>query len=210
MEKKKNNGIALSTAYLPNLQYFSKFLHGRVTLEQHENYHKQTFRNRCEILSANGIMPLTIPVEHSAPKIPVRDVRIDYSTNWQKIHWKTLIAAYRSSAFFEYYIDDFIPFYEKHEIFLFDFNIKLIYKLLELTGLKAETVLSDSYIDEYELDYRTSISPKKKQPDSSFVPTPYYQVFEKKFGFCSNLSVIDLLCNEGNNSCDILKRSIIF
>jgi hypothetical protein len=197
METKKNGKVILSVAYMPNVQYFSKLLHEKVIIEQHENYLKQTFRNRCEILAANGIIALTVPVKRAGSKMKIRDVKIDYSGDWQKIHWRTIISAYRSSPFFEYYIDDFLPFYEKKETFLFDFNCNLLYKLIELTGIKVDITLSDTYLHEYENDCRTMITPGKKLSEYSAVP--YYQVFGDKFGFQPNLSILDLLANEGNN-----------
>jgi hypothetical protein len=197
METKKNNEVILSVAYMPNVQYFTKLLHEKVIIEQHENYLKQTFRNRCEILAANGIISLTVPVKRAASKIKIRDVKIDYTDDWQKNHWRTIVSAYRSSPFFEYYTDDFLPFYEKKEVFLFDFNLNLLYKLIELTGMKVDIMLSDTYLHEYENDCRTTITPGKR---SEFSTAPYYQVFGDKFGFQPNLSILDLLANEGNNS----------
>jgi hypothetical protein len=211
METTKNHRIILSTAYLPNVQYFSKLLHGNIVIEQHENYLKQTFRNRCEILAANGIMSLTVPVKHIAPKIPVRDVEIDYSCNWQRLHWRTIHSAYRSSPFFVYYVDDFLPFYENKEKFLFDLNCKMLDRLIELVGLKTKITLSDSYLhDESDVtDYRSLITPKNKPDDPEFSPVSYCQVFNAKFGFQPNLSILDLLCNEGNNSYTVIKNSTL-
>ncbi|MDR1129498.1 MAG: WbqC family protein [Prevotellaceae bacterium] len=206
METKKNRSIALSTAYLPNIRYFSKLLHGEAVIEQHENYLKQTFRNRCEILTAGGIMSLTVPVKHTGSKIPIRDIRIDYADNWQRLHWRTINAAYRSSPFFMYYEDDFLPFFTKREEFLFDFNCKMLDMLIELTGLKTTIKLSDSYLQNCDMDFRYLISPKNKTADPDFSPVPYWQVFSSKFGFQPNLSILDLLCNEGNNSYSIIKN----
>jgi hypothetical protein len=208
METKKNHSMILSTAYLPNIQYFSKLLYGKVIVEQHENYLKQTFRNRYEILTANGVMSMTVPVKHNGSKIKIRDVRIDYTDNWQKLHWKTIDTAYRSSPFFVYYADDFLPFYSKKEKFLFDFNCKMLDRLIELTGLNTKIILSDNYLQNCETDYRYLISPKNRIEDPNFSPVPYYQVFSNKFGFRPNLSLLDLLCNEGNNSYAIIKNSI--
>jgi hypothetical protein len=211
METQKNHKVILSTAYLPNVQYFSKLLHGDVIIEQHENYLKQTFRNRCEILTANGTMPLTVPVKRRAAKIAIRDAEIDYVDDWQRLHWRTINTAYRSSPFFVYYVDDFLPFYERKEKFLFDFNCKMLDKLIELAGLKTEITLSGSYLhgDGNMADYRSLIVPKNKPDDPGFSPVPYYQVFNAKFGFQPNLSILDLLCNEGNNSYTVIKNSTL-
>jgi hypothetical protein len=204
VETEKNYSMILSTAYLPNIQYFSKLLCGKVIIEQHENYLKQTFRNRCEILTGNGIMPLAVPVKHTGSKIKIRDVKIDYSDNWQRLHWRTINAAYRSSPFFIYYADGLLPFYSKKEEFLFDFNCKMLELLIELTGLKTEITFSGNYRYGYDEDYRYLITPKNRVADPAFSPVPYYQVFGNKFGFQPNLSILDLLCNEGNNSYSIL------
>ncbi|MDR0384938.1 MAG: WbqC family protein [Prevotellaceae bacterium] len=208
METKENRGITVSTAYLPNVQYFSKLLHGNVVIEQHENYLKQTYRNRCEILTANGVIPLTIPIRRDRTKIKIRDVRIDYSNDWQRLHWKTINTAYRSSPFFMYYTNDLLPFYRTKEEFLFDFNCKMLDKLIELTGVKTNISFSECYSHNCERDYRSLITPKNKPCDPEFSPVPYYQVFGIKFGFQPNLSILDLLCNEGNNSYSIIRDSI--
>jgi hypothetical protein len=151
-------------------------------------------------------MSLTVPVKHSAARIKIRDVEIDYTGNWQRLHWQTINTAYRSSPFFVYYADDFLPFYEKKEKFLFDLNCKMLDKLIELVGLKTEITFSDNYLREGDnIDCRNLITPKNKPEDLEFYPAPYYQVFSRKFGFQPNLSILDLLCNEGNNSYSIIK-----
>jgi hypothetical protein len=180
-------------------------------MERYENYVKQSYRNRCEILTSNGILPLIIPIKRRhGEKMPVKDVRIDYDTNWQTIHWRAISAAYSSSPFFNYYIDDLLPFYENREEFLFDFNLKLIFKLMEICGISTKIEFTSHYESHYEdaLDFRTSLSSKSKNnSDNSYKPTPYYQVFRDKANFQPNLSILDLVCNEGNNSWSVLKSS---
>ena len=207
--------VYLSIAYLPPINYFTKLLAAnKVYIEQHENYLKQSYRTRCDIYAANGAMQLNIPIERvKGNKMPIKEVKIDYSQNWQHIHWQSIISAYQSSAFFEYYIDDLLPFYTKKELFLFDFNIKLLDKMLELTGIKADIYFTEEYLhkpDYTEYDYRLSISPKPRlqQPDPYFKTIKYYQVFGNKHSFMPNLSIIDLLCNEGNNTVSILQESV--
>ena len=140
----------LSTAYWPPVQYFAHIAAaGTVLLEQHENYQKQSYRNRCMIYAANGPTPLIIPVvKLPGGKMPVRDVRIDYATPWQRVHWKAIVSAYRSSAFFAYYEDDLRPFYEKEERFLFDFNEKILRLALELAGLNTTINYTDCRVVE--------------------------------------------------------------
>ena len=208
--------IYLSTAYLGNIQYFSKFIAAeKVYTEQHENYTKQSFRNRCEILTANGKLALVIPVEHSnGKKIAIRDVRISYAQTWQKQHWRAFVAAYNSSPFFEYYSDYLIGFFERKEEFLFDFNIKITEKIIELLDINKQIYFTGEYkkFDEnFEFDYRQNISPKAQvaESDQMFSPQKYYQVFAQKFGFVPNLSIIDLLFNEGTNAKEELKKCIV-
>lgn len=210
------NEFYLSTAYLGNIQYFSKFVAAeKIYIEKYENYIKQSFRNRCEILAANGKLALVVPVEHSdGNKITIHDVRISYAQDWQKQHWRALTAAYGSSPFFEYYCDDLIGFYENKEKFLFDFNIKTTQKILDLMGINKQILFTDKYktFDKnFEFDHRQNITPKMQviKHDKTFFAQQYYQVFAQKFGFIQNLSIVDLLFNEGPNAADELKKCII-
>lgn len=204
--------IYLSTAYLAPVQYYSKLIEGNsVFIEQHENYQKQSYRNRCSVLSANGSIPLSIPVERpDSLKCSTRDIRIAEHGNWRHIHWNALISAYNSTPFFEYYRDDFQPFYEKKYNFLFDFNEELRMLISELIGIEANNInYTESYKDDFsenEIDLRDTIHPKKdwQLSDSTFETVPYYQVFGDKFGFTANLSIVDLLFNMGNESILIL------
>lgn len=204
--------VLLSTAYLPNIQYLSKVIGAeQVVIESQEHYLKQSFRNRCEVLTTNGVLPLTIPVERTLQgKIPIKEIRIDYQQDWQTLHWRTMETAYRSSPFFEYYSDDLKEFYQTQEKFLFDFNAKLLSKVLELIGIRPTIQYTTKYeaVVEHGVDYRNSISPKSRlqQADPFFTPTPYYQVFREKMDFQPNLSILDLLCNEGNNTLSVLLK----
>ena len=123
--------IYLSSSYLAPVQYYSKlYMADDVVIEHHDNYVKQTYRNRCVITGANGPLPLTIPVEKpDAPKAPMRDIRISDHGNWRHLHWNALVSAYRTTPFFEYYEDDFRPFYEERWEFLVDFNEALRQKV---------------------------------------------------------------------------------
>ena len=203
----------LSTAYLAPVEYYSKLLKGDVYIEQHENYIKQTYRNRCTILSANGPMALSVPIESAGgKKCPIRDVRIADHGNWRHLHWNALISAYNSTPFFEYYQDDFRPFYEKEYKYLFDFNEELRNLICQLIDIDTSAI---GYTDEFLLevegeDYRSKISPKMdwRVTDPDFESIPYYQVFEHRFGFTENLSILDLLFNMGNESLLVLSKSI--
>ncbi len=203
----------LSTAYLAPVEYYSKLLKGDVYIEQHENYIKQTYRNRCTILSANGPMALSVPIESAGgKKCPIRDVRIADHGNWRHLHWNALISAYNSTPFFEYYQDDFRPFYEKEYKYLFDFNEELRNLICQLIDIDTSTIqYTDEFLLEVEgVDYRSKISPKIdwRVTDPDFESIPYYQVFEHRFGFTENLSILDLLFNMGNESLLVLSKSI--
>ena len=136
--KMQRDNFLLSTAYLAPIEYYVVLANSeRILLEQHEYYQKQSYRNRCRIATANGIMDLSIPVD-SAGKTPIRDLRISDHNNWQTHHWRSIETAYNSSPFFEYYADDFRPFFEKKWLFLWDFNLALFNKTLELLDIETK------------------------------------------------------------------------
>jgi hypothetical protein len=201
--------MILSTAYLAPTEYYAVLTKAdKILLENCEHYTKQTYRNRCRIVSANGVLDLIIPVEKiSCEKQLTRDVRISDVGDWQQQHWRSIEAAYNSSPFFEYYKDDFLPFYEKKWTFLWDFNLEIQEKVLELIDIQPNIQLTTEYKADAGseiVDLREKIHPKKK---IDFVTLPnYYQVFEQKFGFIPNLSIVDLLFNMGNETILVLNR----
>jgi hypothetical protein len=204
----------LSTAYFPPIQYITKFLiYPKIEIERYENYNKQSYRNRCIIFGANGPLCLSIPVKKDIhPRIPIAQLKLDYEINWQKIHWKAFEAAYKRSPFFQFYTDDFYPYYHKRYEFLLTFNSAILEITLKLIGLENRIVYSDSFRDlqgEFH-DFRSIIHPKPSQSeeDPEFTPAAYNQVFLNKFEFVPNLSILDLLFNEGPNSLSVLKESI--
>jgi len=195
--------IVLSTAYLAPVEYYSKIAKTEtVFIENYDFYQKQTYRNRCCIAAANGTMVLTIPVEKiSSEKLVIRDVRISDHDDWQNHHWRSIESAYNSTPFFEYYKDELMPFYEKKWPFLFDFNQEIQKKVLELLGIETLIQLTKEYtgnLDESFLDLREAIHPKKENQRGAC--KSYYQVFDQRYGFQPNLSIIDLLFNMGNES----------
>jgi hypothetical protein len=199
--------ICLTSAYLAPVEYYSAMAKAdTVFLEHCEFYEKQSYRNRCNIAGANGQLALTIPVEKSkGSRMLTRDVRISEHSDWQLQHWRSIESAYNSTPFFEYYKDDLLPFYEKDWTFLWDFNTEMQTKILELLDLQIDIQLTKEYkvdLDENVLDARNGIHPKKEADIGSF--KTYYQVFEQRFGFIPNLSVIDMLFNMGNESILIL------
>ena len=183
-----------------------------VQIEAHENFQKQSYRNRCEILSANGTLSLAVPlIKRKDKKTPIKDVIIDYQTNWQKQHFKSIESAYNSSPFYEYIIDDFRFVFDGKEKFLFDLNNKIFEKIEEYLLLKKKINFSSDYIVKLDNDYRNCIHPKAKmqKKDDTFLSINYYQTFNNKFNFIPNLSVLDLLFNEGTLATSILKKSVV-
>ncbi|MDP3437671.1 MAG: WbqC family protein [Bacteroidales bacterium] len=199
----------LSTAYLPPTDYFrviNSFADWKI--EQWENYQKQSYRSRCRIYSANGPLSLHIPIVRSEGfSIPVKEIRVDNSKRWQSQHWRAIVSAYRSSPYFEHYQQDLLPFYSREYEYLFEFNKDLTKCLLDLLDLPAKIDLTDEFLNKSDLkraiisDFRETIHPKRVSPFAELNEKGrYHQVFAHKFGFFANLSVIDLLFNEGPES----------
>jgi hypothetical protein len=206
--------VLLGTAYFAPIQYYSEFLRAeKVYIEQFENFIKQTYRNRCVVLGGNGVIQLIVPVvKGRGPKILIRDLKISYDTDWQRNHWRTIFSAYSSSPFFEYYKDDIHPFFETKHKFLLDFNLKIHETICELIEIENNTELTPDFekVPEETINLRESISPKiKNQNELHFQPVEYTQVFSDKLGFVPNLSILDLLFNEGPNGYSVLEGSIV-
>ncbi|MEI3510732.1 MAG: WbqC family protein [Bacteroidales bacterium] len=201
--------VYLSTAYLAPVAYYKALCHyDRTVIEACSHYVKQSYRNRCTIMSAGGELSLSIPVERTRPGKPfTRDMRISAHDNWQHIHWNAIASAYGSSPFFEYYRDDFAPFYEKSQSgrFLLDYNNDLQEMVCRLLGIAPDISYSENYLSPTDgiTDLREAISPKR-EPVESLLPRSYYQVFSMKWGFSPGLSIIDLLFNMGNEALLVL------
>ena len=200
----------LSSAYLAPVEYYTKLLaYDKVFVEQHDHYIKQTYRNRCTIAGPGGELALSIPtVKPDTLKCPMKDIRISDHGNWRHLHWNALVSAYNMSPFFEYYADDFAPFYEKKYEFLLDFNEELRCLVCDLLDMQPAVVYTDHYEPEVANDFRETIRPKHEGEDPAFCPEPYYQVFREKFGFLPNLSIADLLFNMGPEGLVTLRASI--
>ena len=193
----------LPVFYLPPVSYFGALnsASAGVQLERYEHYPKQTYRNRTSIYSANGKLDLIIPVQHgSRNHTALKDVRISYAADWQRLHWNSLQTAYRRSAYFEYYEDDFAPFYQRRFEWLFDFNEAQLVLLLRLMKIERELEYTKSYRNDYPpgTDFRQVIHPKNVRSVNN--GKPYYQVFAAKHGFIPDLSIVDLLFNHGPQS----------
>jgi hypothetical protein len=195
------------------VSYYSRLIgEKKILLEQYEHYSKQTYRNRFRILGPNGVLTLSVPVKRKrGVKNYLRDIRIDYDTPWNKIHWRSMVASYASSPFFHYMMDDLVPFYENRIGFLVDLNEGLLRATLSLIGLEIPVERTSSFIFlEDEMDPRAVIHPKLDYTvhDPFFRSVPYHQVFSDRTAFQANLSILDLLFNEGPNALPLLRRSL--
>lgn len=195
----------LSTTYCGPVQWYQKLYRSEeVLMERQETFQKQTYRNRCVIATTNGLQTLTVPVERSSSNL-IKDIRISNHGNWRHQHWFALMSAYNESPFFDYYQDDFRPFYERQYDFLYDFNMEICHKVCELIDIQPNIKETNFYrsvgVKEFRIiDFRSAINPKHPADDADFVPRRYYQVYERKHGFQPNLSILDLLFNMGPES----------
>lgn len=203
---KSENPVLLSTAYLPPLHYLGLVKSAsEVIIEKHETYLKQSYRNRCEIYTANGKLALTIPVvKVNGNHTKVDEIEISKQSNWQVLHWRTIRTAYANSPFFLYYKDDLELFYQKEYTNLFDFNLKFLKELMALIGIEKKISFTESFEKHHPIinDQRYSISPKI--PPTSFQFKPYYQSFSEKHGFIPGLSILDVLFNMGPETIDVI------
>jgi hypothetical protein len=195
------------------INFFARLVREKeILLEQFDHYQKQTYRNRCKIMGPNGVFTLTIPVKKvHGSKTLLRDIRIDYDTSWNRNHWRSLVASYASSPYFEFMADELAPFYHKKYEFLIDLNRELLVCTLEQMGLDIPVSCSSSFTEiAQESDPRYFIHPKKRESaeDPDFLSIEYHQVFSDRLGFIPNLSVLDLLFNEGPSAPGILRQSL--
>ena len=193
--------ILIHPTYFPSIATFVAIAKAdKVTFEVCDNYQKQTYRNRMFIYDANGKLPLAIPVVYSQKNRQLyKDILIADDENWQDLHWKSIQSAYSNSPFFEFYEHDFQPLFTEKIRNLLEFNFKcleLIYDCLELP-FEFETTKTFEKLPENSIDYRP-LADNRKEKEQDF--KPYVQVFDDKHGFMSNLSILDLICNEGPNA----------
>lgn len=202
----------LQTTYFGPIQWYQKlYRYDHCLIEQYDSYQKQTYRNRCLIATANGVQALTVPVESDkreviSDKCLVKDIRISDHNQWRRVHWNALQSAYNESPFFDYYADDLHPFFERKYNFLVDFNEAIRQKICELIDIQSQVEYTSSYTSAITpqtsdiTDYRDVIHAKHPQPDDTFEAKRYWQVFQHKYGFLPNLSILDLLFCMGPES----------
>lgn len=199
--------LLMHPTYFPSIATFAALVQNEVQWEAHDNFQKQTYRNRCYIGTDKGKHMLNIPIKHvggEEGRQKYIDVIMDNTYPWKKLHWKSLQTAYRTSPFFEFYEDDLKPLFEDDEDSLFDFNLKSIKIIGECLGIHVPTEMTDTYqINQTGvLDARFFVDAKKEK---NFGLDTYAQVFEERHGFIPNLSILDLLFNEGTNALTYLK-----
>ncbi len=202
------NNIVIHPTYFPSISHCVAMAQSeQIVFEMEDNFQKQTNRNRTYIYSPNGIQLLNIPVKHSKQvHQKTKEIKIENDFNWQKQHFKSLEAAYRTSPFFEFFEDEILPIFEKKHTFLMDLNFETMVIVSKFLRMKFEYKTTTEYFHEVDvnaiLDFRTLVDGKKDK--SQF--EPYTQVFDDKHGFLNNLSVLDLVFNEGKYALDYLRN----
>lgn len=198
--------ILLHPTYFPSISHFVAMVKAdTITFEVEDNFQKQTNRNRMYIYSPNGQQLLNIPVKHgTTPHQKFKDTRLEHAFNWQKQHFKSFEAAYRTSPFFEYFEDDIRPLFEKKHEFMMDLNFEAMEIVTSCLGMDLSYTKTTEYFHDVEglKDYRHLVNGKKDTAQFE----PYTQVFEEKHGFINNLSILDLLFNEGRYAMEYLKN----
>ena len=200
------NTALLYLTYLPNINWLRAFTsYDEIVVEREENFIKSTPRNRCEIAGANGRQTLSIPIIGGRDHHQLyKDVRISYQNDWQRSHWPSIRSAYGSAPYFEHYADKFLPLYERQFDLLFEYNTEFLNAILPLLRIDKKIKFTTSYEGQVAdmVDLRKDGIPVRNDNDSigndiAINTKRYYQVFEQRNGFIPNLSIIDLLMNEG-------------
>lgn len=204
--------VLLVTSYWPNLHYFFYVLNASIIhIEQFDNYSKQSYRNRTQILSANGVLNLSIPIKKNKSEKVVNAIEISYKEDWQKNHWRAITSAYKNSPYFDFFEEDLKVFYSNKYNLLIDYNIDQLKFIIKVLKQKKNIQLTKQYESNPDsvIDLRTIIHPKQSYLSDKLVANKldqsYYQTFENKISFTPNLSILDLLFNKGLQTIDYLK-----
>lgn len=197
--------LFIPTYFSPISQYKALVNAKNIVFEVEDNFQKQTYRNRCYIYAANGKQLLNIPVKHpnSEGRKKTKDCLVENNSHWQSQHLKSLEAAYRNSPFYEYYIDDLLPIFTKNYHFLLDVNLESFTRIMEALQLPVQFSKTTDYQTETENDFREFANAKQLQ---ALQQAPYIQMFDDKYGFIPDLSILDLLFMEGPNAITYLEK----
>ena len=200
--------LFIPTYFAPISQYSEIINTDEVLFEVHDNFQKQSFRNRCYIFNTNGKQLLNIPVKHpnSSSRKQTKDTLIENATHWQDQHFKSLKTAYRNSPFFEFYVDDLAHIFEKKYTYLQDINIDTFLFVSEALQISSNFKKTSSYTEVLESNDFRNLAAIKTQPKN--LVEPYIQMFDDKHGFLPNLSILDLLFMEGPNAISFLEKNV--
>jgi hypothetical protein len=200
--------LFIPTYFSPVSQYSEIIKSKNIVFEMDDNFQKQSYRNRCYIFNTNGRQLLNIPVKHSisSKRKKTKDTLLEKGTSWQDQHFKSLKTAYRNSPFFEFYIDDIAPIFEKKYKYLQDVNIDTFLFVSNALQINSNFKETTSYILESENNDFRNLASAKVQPKE--IVEPYIQMFDDKHGFIPNLSILDLLFMEGPNAVSFLEKSV--
>jgi len=196
------------TYFSPIIQYVGIVKSSKIIFEVEDNFQKQTYRNRSNIYTSQGKLALTVPIQHNKSiKQKTKDVKVDYKDSWQQLHLRTLTTAYNSSPFFEFYIDDLLPIFEKQTTYLLDLNLKCHQFIMDALQIKVPAIKTTEY--QPEVDYLDLRKLAIAKGGIQFQLERYIQVFEENHGFIPNLSILDLLFMEGPNALNYLESQTV-
>ena len=200
--------LFIPTYFAPISQYSEIINTDEVIFEVHDNFQKQSYRNRCYIFNTNGKQLLNIPVKHpnSSSRKQTKDALVENATHWQDQHFKSLKTAYRNSPFFEFYVDDLAHIFEKKYTYLQDINIDTFLFVSEALQISSNFKKTSSYTEVLESNDFRNLAAIKTQPKN--LVESYIQMFDDKHGFLPNLSILDLLFMEGPNALSFLEKNV--
>jgi hypothetical protein len=184
-----------SLTYFGPLEYYRELVNTQHAFwVLNDRYSKQTLRNRCSIYGANGKIQLSIPVVRTQGKNTLlKDALISYAEPWQNIHWRSIKSAYGRTPYFEHFEHKIEPVFNQNHKFLFDFLLQANLVITDIFKIPSPVLYKDSVGS----DFQKALD-SKSETDAYSSKDAYYQVFEDRFGFIPNLSVLDWLFHCGN------------